>query len=119
MVTNVTKNCSADYANDIIGPFFCRNQYVLEKLQESHANQVKEFKREITSLESKLSMEKAATDAEKRRNHAISEQQQHGFVEDEPRLSPTSSIGRDSVGSLSSVWPAVNINMMLHDILMR
>ncbi|XP_015510965.2 TATA element modulatory factor isoform X1 [Neodiprion lecontei] len=80
----------------------------LESVEESHAKQIKELKREVNSLENKLSMEKAATDAEKRKNHPILEQQQQGLPDDEPRLSPTSSIGRDSIGSLSSVWPSFN-----------
>ncbi|XP_048514067.1 TATA element modulatory factor isoform X2 [Athalia rosae] len=83
-----------------------QQRHSLANIEQSHANQVKEFQREINSLENKLSMEKAATDAEKRRNHAMTDQ--HGFAigDDEPRLSPTSSIGRDSIGSLSSVWPS-------------
>ncbi|XP_046737383.1 TATA element modulatory factor isoform X2 [Diprion similis] len=80
----------------------------LASVEESHAKQIKELKREINSLENKLSMEKAAIDAERRKNNPILEQQQQGLPDDEPRLSPTSSIGRDSIGSLSSVWPSFN-----------
>ena len=75
-------------------------------LEKSHSNQVKELKREINSLENKLLMEKAATDAEKRKNHAIMEQQQS--VEEEFRLSPTLSIGRESISSANSIWPVVS-----------
>lgn len=75
-------------------------------MEETHLNQVKELKREINSLENKLSMEKAATDAEKRKNHAIIEQQQN--VEEEYRLSPTLSIERDSMSSVNSIWPVVS-----------
>lgn len=70
--------------------------------------QVKELKREIQSLTDKLSVERAATDAEKRKNNAILEQQQS--IDHESRLSPTLSIGRDSIGSTSSVWPAVSLS---------
>ncbi|XP_015595309.1 TATA element modulatory factor isoform X2 [Cephus cinctus] len=79
---------------------------MIETLEQSHSNKVKELKREINSLENKLSMERAATDAEKRKNNAMLEQQQS--VEEELRLSPTLSIGRDSIGSTNSVWPAFN-----------
>ena len=75
-------------------------------MEESHSNQMKELKRAINSLENKLSTEKAATDAEKRKNHAMVEQQQN--VEEEYRLSPTLSIGRDSISSANSIWPVVS-----------
>lgn len=76
-------------------------------LQQSHSNQITDLKREINALENKVAIERAATDAEKRKNHAILEQQQN--IDDELRLSPTLSIERDSVSSASSVWPAVCI----------
>ncbi|KAL2724492.1 TATA element modulatory factor-like isoform X1 [Vespula squamosa] len=81
-----------------------RHQQIVEMLQQSHSNQIKDLKREINALENKVAIERAATDAEKRKNHAILEQQQN--IDDELRLSPTLSIERDSVSSASSVWPA-------------
>ncbi|XP_043676768.1 TATA element modulatory factor-like isoform X1 [Vespula pensylvanica] len=81
-----------------------RHQQSVEMLQQSHSNQITDLKREINALENKVAIERAATDAEKRKNHAILEQQQN--IDDELRLSPTLSIERDSVSSASSVWPA-------------
>ncbi|XP_015175996.1 PREDICTED: TATA element modulatory factor-like isoform X2 [Polistes dominula] len=81
-----------------------RHQQNMEMLQQTHSNQIKEFKREINALENKVAIERAATDAEKRKNHAMLEQQQS--IDEELRLSPTLSIERDSVSSASSVWPA-------------
>ncbi|KAI4499560.1 hypothetical protein M0802_005456 [Mischocyttarus mexicanus] len=81
-----------------------RHQQIVEMLQQTHSNQVKDFKREINALENKVAIERAATDAEKRKNHAMLEQQQS--IDEELRLSPTLSIERDSVSSASSVWPA-------------
>lgn len=81
-----------------------RHQQIVEMLQQTHSNQIKDFKREINALENKVAIERAATDAEKRKNHAMLEQQQS--IDEELRLSPTLSIERDSVSSASSVWPA-------------
>lgn len=64
------------------------------------------MKREIIALENKLSIEKAAIEAEKRKNHVILEQQQS--IDEELRLSPTLSIERESVSSVNSIWPAVS-----------
>ena len=83
-----------------------RNRKIIETLEKTHADKVKELKREIQSLMDKLSMERAAADAEKRKNNAIVEQQRS--IDEELRSSPTLSIGRDSIGSTSSVWPAVS-----------
>ncbi|KAK2586797.1 hypothetical protein KPH14_011822 [Odynerus spinipes] len=80
-----------------------RHQQMVEMLQQSHSNQIKDLKREINALENKVAIERAATDAEKRKNHAILEQQQN--IDDELRLSPTLSIERDSVSSVNSIWP--------------
>lgn len=84
-----------------------RYQETIKMMEQTHVNQIKELKREINSMENKLSMEKAATDAEKRKNNAIIEQQQS--VEEEFRLSPTLSIERDSMSSVNSIWPVVNL----------
>lgn len=78
----------------------------MKMLEEAHAVEVKELKREIASLENKLSVEKAAIEAEKRKNHTILEQQQS--VDEELRFSPTLSIERDSVSSANSIWPVVS-----------
>ncbi|XP_043468312.1 TATA element modulatory factor [Leptopilina heterotoma] len=83
-----------------------KHQETIRMMEQTHLNQVKELKREINSLENKLSMEKAATDAEKRKSHTIIEQQQS--VEEEYRLSPTLSIERDSMSSVNSIWPVFN-----------
>lgn len=58
-------------------------------------------------------MEKAATDAERRKNNAILEQQQN--TDEESRFSPTLSIGQESVSSANSAWPAVCIEMLLRN----
>ncbi|XP_043280220.1 TATA element modulatory factor [Venturia canescens] len=83
------------------------NRATIEKLEESHEEEKRDLKREIQSLTDKLSMEKAATNAEKRKNNAFVLEQQQS-IDQESRLSPTLSIGRDSIGSTSSVWPAFN-----------
>ncbi|KAJ8664856.1 hypothetical protein QAD02_006518 [Eretmocerus hayati] len=82
------------------------HKQAMKMLEEAHANEIKELKREISSLESKVSIEKAAVEAEKRKTHAALEQQQS--TDDELRLSPTLSIERDSVSSANSIWPAFN-----------
>lgn len=80
---------------------------MISNLEKAHSNYVQELKREINALENKLAVEKAATDAERRKNSAILEQQQ--TTDEELRFSPTLSIGQESVSSVNSVWPAVNI----------
>lgn len=67
-----------------------------------------ELKREIIALENKLSIEKAATDAERRKNHAMSEQQQN--IEDNERLSPTPSTEQDSANTIDSIWPVEHLH---------
>ena len=79
----------------------------MKMLEEAHATEVKELKREITSLEHKVSIEKAAMEAEKRKNSAVLEQQPS--VDEELRYSPTLSIERDSVSSANSIWPVVSL----------
>lgn len=81
----------------------------MSTLEQTHSNQVQELKREINALENKLATEKAATDAERRKNNAILEQQQN--TDEELRFSPTLSIGQESVSSVNSVWPAVCIQI--------
>ncbi|KAF7989795.1 hypothetical protein HCN44_008469 [Aphidius gifuensis] len=89
-------------------------------LEESHRQEVKLLKREIESLGDKLSIEKAAIDAEKRKNHSVLDQQQQQHqqqlqqqqsIVDDPRISPTSSVRRDSISSTNSVWLAFNDSM--------
>lgn len=80
---------------------------MIETLEQSHSVEIMELKREIVALENKLSIEKAATDAERRKNHAISEQQQN--IEDSERLSPSSSTEEDSVNTIDSIWPVITI----------
>lgn len=96
--------------------FCCRYDETVKALEKSHSSQVTELKRTINALENKLAIEKAATDAEKRKNHAIVESQQQQqmlqqqqSVDDESRLSPFLSVERESVGSSDSIiWPAVS-----------
>ncbi|XP_034948733.1 TATA element modulatory factor [Chelonus insularis] len=78
----------------------------IETLEKSHHDEVRELKREIESLKDKLSMEKAAADAEKRKNNPVLEHQQS--TGEENRMSPTSSVRRDSISSTNSVWLAFN-----------
>ncbi|XP_014477317.1 PREDICTED: TATA element modulatory factor isoform X2 [Dinoponera quadriceps] len=81
-----------------------QHQDTINIREQTHSGQVQELKREINALENKLAVEKAATDAERRKNNAMLEQQQS--TEEELRFSPTFSIGQESVGSANSVWPA-------------
>lgn len=68
-----------------------------------------ELKREIIALENKLSVEKAATDAERRKNHAMSEQQN---IEDNERLSPTPSTEQDSVNTeIDNIWTVMRVHI--------
>lgn len=70
-----------------------------------------ELKREIIALENKLSVEKAATDAERRKNHAMSEQQN---IEDNERLSPTPSTEQDSVNTeIDSIWTVMRVHIYI------
>ncbi|KAH0540884.1 TATA element modulatory factor-like isoform X2 [Cotesia glomerata] len=78
----------------------------ITNIEKSHGEEVKEFKREIESLKDKLSMEKAANDAEKRKTSNVLEHQQS--MGEESRVSPTSSVRRDSISSTNSVWLAFN-----------
>lgn len=84
-----------------------RHQETIKTLEQTHSDYVQELKREINALENKLAVEKAATDAERRRNNALLEQQQN--TDEESRFSPTLSIGQESVSSVNSVWPSVRI----------
>ena len=70
-----------------------------------------ELKREIIALENKLSVEKAATDAERRKNHAMSEQQN---IEDNERLSLTPSTEQDSVNTeIDSIWTVMRVHIYI------
>ena len=77
--------------------------------EEAHIAELNELKREISSIENKLAVEKAATEAEKRKNNSMLEQQHS--IEEELRYSPTLSIERDSVCSTNSIWPPVSLNV--------
>lgn len=88
----------------------CRHQSMINTLEQTCSSHVQELKREINALENKLAVEKAATDAERRRNNAILEQQQN--TDEESRFSPTLSIGQESVSSANSAWPGVRIEML-------
>ncbi|XP_012139499.1 TATA element modulatory factor [Megachile rotundata] len=78
-------------------------QQKIETLEQSYSSQITELKREIVALENKLAIEKAATDAERRKNHAISEQQQS--IEDNEPFNPIASTEQDSVNVINSIWP--------------
>lgn len=84
-----------------------RLQDTINALEEMHSTNVQDLKREINALENKLAVEKAAVDAERRRNNAIMEQQQN--TDEELRFSPTLSIEQESVSSVNSIWPAVRL----------
>lgn len=64
-----------------------------------------ELNREIEALQNKLAVEKAATDAEKRKNRAISEQQRN--IDCNEQLSSNTAIEEDSVNPTNSVWPVI------------
>ncbi|XP_072760744.1 uncharacterized protein Tmf [Anoplolepis gracilipes] len=83
-----------------------QHQDAIKILEQTHSDYVQELKREIDALENKLAVEKAATDAERRRNNALLEQQQN--TDEESRYSPTLSIGQESISSANSAWPAFN-----------
>lgn len=83
-----------------------QHQDAIKILEQTHTDYVQELKREIDALENKLAVERAATDAERRRNNAILEQQQN--TDEESRFSPTLSIGQESVSSANSAWPGFN-----------
>lgn len=87
-----------------------RYRQKIETLEQSHSSQVSELNREIVALENKLAVEKAATDAERRKNHAMSEQRQQNIdnVDDDDnndeRLS-TATIESNSMSTIHSIWP--------------
>ncbi|XP_025269962.1 TATA element modulatory factor [Camponotus floridanus] len=83
-----------------------QHQETIKILELTHSEKVQELKREINALENKLAVEKAATDAERRRNNALLEQQQN--TDEESRYSPTLSIGQESISSANSAWPGFN-----------
>lgn len=86
----------------------CRHRQKIETLEQSHSSQIMELNREIVALENKLAVEKAATDAEKRKNQAMSQEQQH--IEDSGRLTPSTSIEQDSVDIMDSIWPVISVH---------
>lgn len=90
---------------------YCRHQETIKILELTHSEEVQELKREINALENKLAVEKAATDAERRRNNALLEQQQN--TDEESRYSPTLSIGQESISSANSAWQGVRINVIM------
>ncbi|KOC68710.1 TATA element modulatory factor [Habropoda laboriosa] len=74
----------------------------IESLEQSHSSQIAELNREIVALENKVAVEKAATDAERRKN-AISEKQQN--IQDNELLNPNTSAEQDPVNTIDSIWP--------------
>ncbi|KAJ9575477.1 hypothetical protein L9F63_007682, partial [Diploptera punctata] len=91
-----------------------------ETLRQSMTEQLAELRREVTALEQQLSVERAATEAEKRRTSLLQDQLRdretggdrdrhgaRGSPATSPRSSPTLSFGRVSLSeSLSSnAWP--------------
>ncbi|CAD6216216.1 GSCOCG00011294001-RA-CDS [Cotesia congregata] len=78
----------------------------IKHLKKSHSEEVKELKREIESLKDKFLMEKAASDAEKRKIINVLEHQQS--MKEESCVGPTSSVRRDSISNTNSVWLAFN-----------
>ncbi|XP_076161180.1 TATA element modulatory factor isoform X4 [Ptiloglossa arizonensis] len=80
-----------------------RYRQTIESLEQSHSSQIMELNREIEALQNKLAVEKAATDAEKRKNRAISEQQRN--IDCNEQLSSNTAIEEDSVNPTNSVWP--------------
>ncbi|XP_043258588.1 TATA element modulatory factor [Colletes gigas] len=80
-----------------------RHRQTIETLTQSHSSQITELNKEIVALENKLAVEQAATDAEKKKNHAMSEQRRN--VGSNERLSSTTDIEEDSVDAINSIWP--------------
>ncbi|XP_076627885.1 TATA element modulatory factor isoform X2 [Colletes latitarsis] len=80
-----------------------RHRQTIETLTQSHSSQITELNKEIVALENKLAVEKAATDAEKKKNHAMSEQRRN--IGSNERLSSTTDIEEDSVDAINSIWP--------------
>ncbi|XP_076680234.1 TATA element modulatory factor isoform X2 [Andrena cerasifolii] len=95
-----------------------------ETLQQSHASQITEMNREIVALENKLAVEKAATDAERRKNHTMSKQRQSindsdgdgggggdggddDDGDDNERFSPTTAAKHHSTNRIN-IWPLGN-----------
>ena len=89
-----------------------------ETLQQSHASQIVEMNREIVALENKLAVEKAATDAERRKNHTMSKQRQSindgdsnggedDDGDDDGRFSPASAAKHHSANRIN-IWPLGN-----------
>lgn len=91
-----------------------------ESLRQSMTEQLVELRREVTALEHQLAVERAATEAEKRRTMLLQDQLReretgtdrerhgtHGSPPTSPRSSPTLSFGRVSLSESlsSSAWP--------------
>ncbi|XP_054009031.1 TATA element modulatory factor isoform X1 [Hylaeus anthracinus] len=80
-----------------------RHRQMMESLEQSHSSQVMELNKEIVALENKLAAEKAATDAEKKKNRAMSEQRRN--IDGNERLSSTTVEEEDSINAINSIWP--------------
>ncbi|XP_029041906.2 TATA element modulatory factor isoform X1 [Osmia bicornis bicornis] len=83
-----------------------RHQQTIQTLEQSHSSEISELNREIVALENKLAVEKAAADAERRKNHAMLEQRQN--IEDNESFGPNSSTEEDPVDVIDSIWPLRN-----------
>ncbi|XP_076292494.1 TATA element modulatory factor [Lasioglossum baleicum] len=84
-----------------------RYRRTIETLEQSHSSQIMELNREIVALENKLAVEKAATDAEKRKNNAISEQKRVDRNESQNPQSPTTETAnlQTSPNAIDLIWP--------------
>ncbi|CAK9796758.1 TATA element modulatory factor [Anthophora plagiata] len=74
----------------------------IESLEQSHSSQIAELNREIVALENKVAVEKAATDAEKRKN-TMPEKQQN--IQDNELLNPNTIAEQTPVNAIDSIWP--------------
>ncbi|XP_078033782.1 TATA element modulatory factor isoform X2 [Augochlora pura] len=85
-----------------------RHRRLIETLEQSHSSQIMELNREIVALENKLTVEKAATDAEKRKNLAISEEKRN--IDREEAHSPYNPTNETinlqvSPKAIDLIWP--------------
>nr|XP_033335751.1 TATA element modulatory factor isoform X1 [Megalopta genalis]XP_033335752.1 TATA element modulatory factor isoform X1 [Megalopta genalis]XP_033335753.1 TATA element modulatory factor isoform X1 [Megalopta genalis]XP_033335754.1 TATA element modulatory factor isoform X1 [Megalopta genalis] len=89
-----------------------RHRRTIETLEQSHSSQIMELNREIVALENKLAVEKAATDAEKRKNYAISEQRRN-IDREEPQNphNPTNETVNLQISPKATdfIWPLFDV----------
>ncbi|XP_015439030.1 PREDICTED: TATA element modulatory factor isoform X2 [Dufourea novaeangliae] len=82
-----------------------RHRRTIETLEQSHSSQVMELNREIVALENKLAVEKAATSAEKRKNHETMEQRR-SIARNEPLNVPIDTSDDQVTGNvMDTTWP--------------